>query len=278
MAKLNEIDREHVGHVLDLLWVWMVFPVLGLVLCWGYEAVRAAAGYEADYGRAANRAWYSVAREPATVAARARLIRCAWYSAAFVGAAGIALVGARKQGRRWVWVRRGTLWAMTAISAALIVEGALKGKPTTTAMLTTGLGMHAALGGLVMTCVVAALFLRGSVVGRWSWRTGLAAAVAAGASGFALAGWRPAQVEDLLRQPRDLVHVLAGVGLLVTAGVVGVARGKWAKRWAVVVLLAGAMVAWTGVLMTIDGTDRATGVWQLRRPVVQDAGREAAGK
>ena len=168
---------------------------------------------------------------------------------------------------------------MTAISAALIVEGGRNGKPTTTAMLTTGLGMHAALGGLVMTCLVAALFLRGSIVGRWSWRIGLAATVAAGASGLALAGWRLAQLEDLVRQTRDVGHLLAGVGLLAMAGVVGITRGKPAKRWALAaLLLAGAMVAWTGVLMTIDGSDRTATLWWLRGPVVQDAGREPGGK
>jgi hypothetical protein len=211
----------------------------------------------------ANRAWYQVARSAAGTGAVERLGRYGLYAAGLAAAAGVVLAGGAR-------VRVGA----AAVAIVVLLVTLAVDRPAGAGGLASRLNVHAAVGGLAVAASVGM-----PKTGRNRARdivvfTSVASATLA--SGFALAGWRVAQLEDLVRQRRDVAHVIAGVvilvapvGLLLLRGRVGWRRWRWCA-WAVVAM-ALAAVAWTGVLMVVDGSDRATPAWWLRGAVVQEA-------
>jgi uncharacterized membrane protein len=76
--------------------------------------------------------------------------------------------------------------------------------------------------------------------------------------------------------PRNVAHVIVGVGLVVVTLVLAVVT-RWFKRRTgllgvfsgILVLLVAAQV-WLGVLLMFDGSDKVSSLFEFRRPVVQD--------
>lgn len=277
MTQEVAVDRRSVGDAgrrLVVLGAWLAFPVAGVAWCRAYEAVRAAAWGGQDAGRVANWAWYQLVRAATEHDRRdacERLVRYGWYGVTLVAAASSVLLGVGSERR---WVRRGGVAAVVVgvvVAAAMLVDA--PGGPGI--RWATPLKLHVALGGLA---VAAAVWRSGrrvcDVPGTWRCAL-IAVVVAAIVSGFTLAGWRAAQVQDLMRQRRDLTHAVTGAAILmVGVGALVLRRKPRGLRCAATAawVLAVAAVVWTGVLMTIDGSDGAAGVWRLRAPVVQDAG------
>jgi uncharacterized membrane protein len=110
------------------------------------------------------------------------------------------------------------------------------------------------------------------------WLLAAVLGLATAAAGVWVAGWTWDQLQPLLGQPRDLMHIVLGASIillaLILAGLIWSGRGRAWTIGAVAMLLllvVGAQV-WVGILLMYDGSDRASSLYQFRRPTVQDTG------
>ena len=102
--------------------------------------------------------------------------------------------------------------------------------------------------------------------------------LATAAAGVWVAGWAWDQLQPLLGQPRDLMHMVLGASIILLMLMLAVLT--WSGRgraWSIgavsmlLLLVVGAQV-WMGILLMYDGSDRASSLYEFRRPTVQDSG------
>ena len=82
--------------------------------------------------------------------------------------------------------------------------------------------------------------------------------------------WQAARLPSLLRQPRDLAHLLTAIcALAVTAALIRRPQRPWRPRLATALALLLALHLWFTVLILYDGSHRASPLWRFHRPFVQ---------
>ncbi len=95
------------------------------------------------------------------------------------------------------------------------------------------------------------------------------------AAGVWVAGWNWSKFKPLFAQPRDLVHMILGVMLvLVTIMLAIVTRWAARRKWLLATLASLLLLViigqiWMGILLMYDGSDGASPLYQFRKPIVQ---------
>jgi hypothetical protein len=207
-------------------------------------------------------------------------------------AAGLALVvslafaGASD---RW---RRGLYWlglvALMAATAALGWAGFQGRRVEAEHVIAWPVRAHLVLGCGVSAAVLGAMALRrrGGLSGdmppvrggrTWGILPGFALATAAGGGVAAGLFGHAERATATLAQPRDLAHTIAAGGLVLGLAALllvprGRRRGRISGTIGALMILSLVVLAWTGVVMLFDGSDRGAGAWRFRGTIVQTPG------
>lgn len=93
--------------------------------------------------------------------------------------------------------------------------------------------------------------------------------------GVWVAGWSWESIKPLIAQPRDLAHMILGTSIvLLTLVLAAITRWATRRKWTLSILTTLLLLAiggqiWMGILLMYDGSDKASSLYQFRRPVVQ---------
>jgi hypothetical protein len=109
------------------------------------------------------------------------------------------------------------------------------------------------------------------------WLTAMLLAIGTGAAGVWVAGWSWEQIKSMLPQPRDLTHIILGGSIVLLTLILAIIT-RWAggRKWlmgalAALLVLVVAGQIWMGILLMYDGSDKASSLYQFRKPPVQSA-------